>query len=217
MDFSLTEDQQLLRDSAAKLLQQECPTSLVRAHLRDPSVADGLWAHLAGWAGVAGGSAIDLCLFLEETGAVAAPGPFFATAALFAPVLDAIGHELLPEVLEGATTGTVAIAGAPGVWEANDDPLKTWVPEAERVDWLAVVHRGPGGPAVTVGRRPADGLTDLPTVDGSRQFATVLASAVSGTPVPIDPLALEGVLQRATVGLAAEMLGTVRWLFEMTL
>jgi alkylation response protein AidB-like acyl-CoA dehydrogenase len=217
MDFSLTEDQQLLRDSAARLLQQECPTSLLRDHLRDPSVADRLWPHLTSWTGVAGGSTIDLCLFLEETGAVAAPGPFFATTALFAPVLQAIDHSLLPEVLEGTTTGTVALAGTAGVWEANGDPLKTWVPEAERVQWIAVVHQGATGPEVVVGPRPAEGITDMPTVDGSRQFASVLASAVSGTAVRLDPAALEGVLQRATVGLAAEMLGTVRWLFEMTL
>ena len=217
MDFSLTEHQQLLRDSAARLLQQECPTSLVRAHQRDPSVAERLWPHLASWTGVAGGSVIDLCLFLEETGAVAAPGPFFATTALFAPVLQAIDHPLLAQVLEGTATGTVALAGAPAVWQANDDPLKTWVPEASRVDWIAIVQQTNAGPEVVVGPRPADGVTTLPTVDGSREFDTVLASSVSGTAVPIDPDALEQMIQRATVGLAAEMLGTVRWLFEMTL
>jgi alkylation response protein AidB-like acyl-CoA dehydrogenase len=217
MDFSLTEDQHLLRDSAAKLLQQECPTALVRAYLQDPAVAGGLWAHLAPWAGVAAGSAVDLCLFLEETGAVAAPGPFFATTALFSPLLRALGHGLLPSVLDGSTTGTVALAGAAAAWEINDDPVKTWVPEAGAVDWIAVVHRGPSGPAVTIGPRPEEGVTLVPTVDGSRQFATVLAASVPGTPVVIDPIALEGVIQRATVALAAEMLGTVRWLFETTL
>jgi alkylation response protein AidB-like acyl-CoA dehydrogenase len=217
MDFSLTQDQQLLRDSAARLLQQECPPALVRAHLRDPAVAGELWQHLAGWAGVAGGSAIDLCLFLEETGAVAAPGPFFATTALFAPVLQALDHDLLPAVLEGSATGTVAVAGAAATWEVNRDPIKTFVSEAGRVDWIAVLHEGPSGPEVVIGRRPEDGVTITPTVDGSRQFATVEAAAVSGERLPIAPEAVEAVIQRATVGLAAEMLGTVRWLFETTL
>jgi alkylation response protein AidB-like acyl-CoA dehydrogenase len=217
MDFSLNDDQHLLRDSAAKLLQQECPTTLLRAHLQDPTVADRLWTHLAGWAGVAGGSAVDLCLFLEETGAVAAPGPFFATTALFAPLLRAVGSDLLPGVLDGSTTGTVALAGAAAAWEVNDEPLKTWVPEAGRVEWVAVVHRGRAGPEVVIGPRPAEGVTPFPTVDGSRQFATVLASAVEGSPVALDPKVLEAVIQRATVAMAAEMLGTVRWLFETTL
>ena len=46
MDFSLTDDQQLLRDTATKLLERECPPSLVRAHIDDPSVYEPLWRHL---------------------------------------------------------------------------------------------------------------------------------------------------------------------------
>ena len=36
MDFALTADQQLVRDSARALLEKECPTSLVRTHMNDP-------------------------------------------------------------------------------------------------------------------------------------------------------------------------------------
>ena len=39
MDFTLTDEQQLLRDTAHTLLAKECPPTLVRDHLEDPSVA----------------------------------------------------------------------------------------------------------------------------------------------------------------------------------
>ena len=80
MDFSLTDDQQLLRDTATKLLERECPPALVRAHIDDPSVYEPLWRHLREYTALGAGPATDLCLFLEQTGYVAAPGPFLATA-----------------------------------------------------------------------------------------------------------------------------------------
>ena len=90
MDFSLTDDQDLLRTTARKLLGRECPTTLVRAHMEDRAAADGLWEHLRQWYGLAQGPLTDLCLFLEETGAVLAPGPFLPTAVLLVPLLEDI-------------------------------------------------------------------------------------------------------------------------------
>ena len=78
MDFSLTDDQQLLRDTATKLMERECPASLVRAHIDDPSAYEALWRHLGDFTGLGAGPATDLCLFLEQTGYAAAPGPFSA-------------------------------------------------------------------------------------------------------------------------------------------
>ena len=95
MDFTLSDDQELLRDTARSLFSKECPTSLVRAHADDPSVADGLDKRLREFAGLADAPLADLCLFLEEAGAALAPGRFFATTALFAPLLRAIEHPLL--------------------------------------------------------------------------------------------------------------------------
>jgi len=97
MDFSLSPDQQLLRDTARKMLERECPTSLVRAHIDDPSVYESLWRHLEDYTALGLGPCTDCCLFLEETGYVAAPGPFLATV-----LFGALSGE------EG--TGTVAIA-----------------------------------------------------------------------------------------------------------
>jgi len=128
MDFSLTDEQQLLRDTARTLLEKECPPSLVRAHIDDPAVAAPLWNHLRDFAALGDGPCTDLCLFTQETGYVAAPGPFFATTALFAPLLAAIDDDRLPQVLAGEAAGTVALAGADGIWQPNDEPVKTFVP-----------------------------------------------------------------------------------------
>src|SRR6266487_3445338 len=102
MDFTLSEDQELLRDTARQLLARECPTTLLRAHIDDPTAADPLWRHLKDFAALGDGPLTDLCLFVEETGYVAAPGPFFPTAALFAPLLAALGSDLLPSALSSS-------------------------------------------------------------------------------------------------------------------
>src|SRR5437867_2297103 len=111
MDITLKPRRELLRAAARSLLARECPTSLVRAHMDDPSAADPLWKHLREWTELGAGPLVDLCLFLEETGAVVAPGPFFATTALFAPLVRLAGAEV-----GGEATGTVGVAGRNGEW-----------------------------------------------------------------------------------------------------
>jgi alkylation response protein AidB-like acyl-CoA dehydrogenase len=153
-------------------------------------------------------------LFIEEMGYVAAPGQFFASVALFAPLLAALEHELLDAVLEGEATGTVALAGGDGLWVVNDEPVKTFVPEADRVDWIAVVSSGP-----TVAIVPADHVQTrlVPIVDYSRRLFEVDAGDVGADAEPLDASDLAGVIERATVALSAEMGGTARRLFDMAL
>ena len=212
MDFTLSPDQELLRDTARQLLRRECPPELLRAHIDDPGAADPLWRHLRDFAALGDGPLTDLCLFAEEMGYVAAPGPFFPTTALFSPLLGTLGHELLAAAVSGEITGTVAVAGADGVWQTNDDPVKTFSPEADRVDWVAVVS---SGPAVTLVQSPA--VRCVKTVDFSRRMFEVEVASGSGPAQPVDPEAFETVLERATVALAAEMAGTARRLFDMAL
>ncbi|MGH8982828.1 MAG: acyl-CoA dehydrogenase family protein [Acidimicrobiia bacterium] len=202
-----------MRDTARSLLERECPPSLLRAHIDDPAAAAPLWAHLRAYTALGGGPLTDLHLFLEETGYVAAPGPFFPTTALFAPLLQAIGHELIPAVLDGEVTGTVALAGDDGVWTPNEDPVKTFVAEADRVDWVAVIS---SAPAVTLVASPD--TRRIVTIDPSRRLFEVDIRRVGAAAViPIDRKALDSVVERATVALAAELVGTARRLFDMTL
>ena len=162
MDFTLTPDQELLRDSARSLLTKECPTSLVRAHTDDPSAADPLWKHLREWTELGAGPLVDLCLFLEETGAVLAPGPFFATTALYAPLLDAIGvedgrrcrHRRAPRI-----TRTWSRRNAPA-WSPSSSPARP----ARRCAWSS-------------GRPPASWPPSTRRVVSTRSIRTVRATA----------------------------------------
>jgi alkylation response protein AidB-like acyl-CoA dehydrogenase len=213
MDFALSDHQELLRDTARALFARECPPSLLRAHMNDPGAADQLWTQLRGFAALGDGPLTDLHLFLEEAGYVAAPGPFLPTAALFAPLLAAMNHELLPSVVAGEVTGTVAVAGADGIWSVNDDPVKTFVAEADRVDWVAIVSAGP-----TVRLVESPPTRFVTTVDPSRRlFEVDTAASTVGEAVGIDSAAVDDLVERATVSLAAEMVGTARRLFDMTL
>ena len=186
MDFTLSDDQQLLRDTARGLLEKECPPSLVRAYQDDPSAADRLWEHLQGWLELGQGPLVDLCLFLEEMGAVVAPGPFFATTVLW----SGLGQD-----------------GVGTVWFA-DDPTMPYVLNADAVDKVAVVHGNDVGvmDASKLERQAVD------TIDWTRRLFTV-----GGGWFGRDSVDVQALHERAWVALAAEMLGTARWLLQHTI
>jgi alkylation response protein AidB-like acyl-CoA dehydrogenase len=214
MDFSLTDEQVLLRDTARALFTKECPPELLRAHIDDPSVATPLWTHTREFAALADGPCTDLCLFAEEAGYVAAPGPFFATVALFAPVAAAAGSALHDGAVAGELTGTVALAGADGAWRVNADAVKTFVPEVDRVDWVAIVSPGP---EVTIVATDAVASRFVKTVDFSRRLFEVDSTGASGERHTIDEAVLTSIVEAATVVLAAETVGVARRLFDMAL
>jgi hypothetical protein len=177
VDFTLSQEQSALVDAARRLLANECPTSLVRAHTTDRSAIEPLWAHLSSWTDVSRGPVVDTCLFLVELGAVCAPGPFLADA-LFAPCGDAPGTLALPGQL---------------------------VPDLDVVERVALVDAGGDVSVVdstSVSAQPVEMLDstrplfDLGTADG----------------MPATPL-----VARAYVLVAAELVGTVRTLLDMTL
>jgi alkylation response protein AidB-like acyl-CoA dehydrogenase len=188
MDFTLSDDQQLLRDTARGLLEKECPTSLVRAYQDDVSVADRLWEHLLEWTELGRGPLVDLCLFLEEMGAVVAPGPFFASSVLWSGLgLDGVG--------------TVAFI---------DDFTMPYTIDADRVEHIAIVV--PEGAVVTETSRV--NLRPVQTLDWTRHLVEVSGSGDFAQPLPIY---LERLMERAYVAISAEMLGTTRWLLQHTI
>jgi alkylation response protein AidB-like acyl-CoA dehydrogenase len=207
VDFTLTDEQELLRDTARTLFTKECPTSLVRAHIEDPAAANALWSHLQSWTALSDGPLSDLCLFLEEAGAVVAPGPFFATTVLYRPLAALAG-------VEPAATGTVAVAGADGHWVTNDEPARTFVLEADRVDDVLTVRAG------AVAHVTGAAWQAVATFDPSRRVfeASDVAVDVTGDgATAVDPAALEAWIERATVAAAAEMVGTARTLLQMSI
>ncbi|HEY5170310.1 MAG TPA: acyl-CoA dehydrogenase, partial [Acidimicrobiia bacterium] len=192
MDFSLTPDQELLRDTARKLLERECPPALVRAHIDDPGAYEQLWRHLAEYTALGAGPAADLCLFLEETGYAAAPGPFLATTGYTALTGD-----------DGSTTGTVAFV---------DDPIAPFVLEVDRVERIAVVLPGPRLAVIDADAVPARFVA---TVDFSRRLFSVDLPELDAQ--PLAAAAYARWRDRAYACIAAEMVGTARRIFDMAL
>ena len=212
MNFALTEDQELLRESATHLLTDLCPPSLLRAHTEDITAADDLWAQIQDFVPLGIGPLVDLCVFMEALGRVCAPVPFFAVACLYAPLLDAVGEDDLDAVLEGDATGTVALAGTDGVWHPNGQTRKTFVPDAAGVDLVAAISAD--GSITLLASPPA---RRIETVDTTRCLYDVETAGPGTAAGVISRSALDDVLARATVALAAEMVGTARRLFDMTL
>ena len=191
MDFSLTDDQELLQETAHKLLERECPPALVRAHIEDPAAYAPLWRHLSEYTPLGVGPAADLCLFLEETGYAAAPGPFLATT-IFAALTDEVD-----------ATGTVALVA---------DATHPFVLELDRVERIAVVTPGPNLAVLDARGVPARFIS---TVDYSRRLFQLDGVPDGGAPLAPDRLARWR--DRAHASLAAEMVGTARRIFEMAL
>ncbi len=94
MDFSFTEEQDMLRISARDFLARECPKARVRELGKDEEAMIAVWHRMAelGWMGLVfpeeyGGMAasfMDLVILMEEMGRNILPGPFFSTIALCA-------------------------------------------------------------------------------------------------------------------------------------
>ena len=91
MDFGISEDQVLLKDSVRKFLEAECPTTRVRDIMESDSGHDAeLWQGFADLGltalpiaeafGGAGLEVLDLALIAEELGFACTPGPFLANA-----------------------------------------------------------------------------------------------------------------------------------------
>lgn len=123
MDFGLSEEQELLQQSARDFLARECPTALVREAMRaDDGFPRALYEKMAGmgWAGLVtpealgglGLGMLDLAVLAEEMGRAALPGPFFssvlATMSLLASPATRHKKEWLPRLAAGEAVGTLA-------------------------------------------------------------------------------------------------------------
>jgi pimeloyl-CoA dehydrogenase small subunit len=117
MDFDLTEEQRLLRDSVERLLADHYGFDKRRAYLAEPEGwSRGLWAQYAelGLLGLSfpedyggfGGGPIEVMLVMEAFGRVLALEPYLATVVLGGTALQLAGNDeqksaILPQVAEG--------------------------------------------------------------------------------------------------------------------
>jgi alkylation response protein AidB-like acyl-CoA dehydrogenase len=207
MRFDLSDDQREIQRTARELLGERASWERVRAAAEAGAYDEGLWRELAelGWAGIAvreehGGQGlgmVDLCVLLEELGAVCAPVPLLGSA-LAALALEAAGSEdQRARWLGGLASGEVR--GALG-----DGGL---VPDADGAD---VVVGVPGeGHARLV---PGDGIAAVTAIDPTRRHGRVPPNV--GDPLPGDAGAVR---DRALVAVSAELVGVARRALEMTL
>lgn len=126
MDFSLSEEQEMLKRSAWDFLEKECPKTLVKEMIQDErGYSAQLWHKMAelGWQGLGfpteygglGGCFLDLVILFEEMGRALLPSPFFATIVLGGMSILEAGTEkqkqtFLPKVARGDMLLTLAIA-----------------------------------------------------------------------------------------------------------
>jgi alkylation response protein AidB-like acyl-CoA dehydrogenase len=200
MDFGLSEDQVLLKDTIRRWLEAECPTTRVREVMESETGHDpGLWRALAevGVAGLLvpgahGGAGLDLldaALAAEELGWSCTPGPFLATQMAVVALResgDAAAQErFLPAIASGESIVTVALGEGLGEWGAarlgtraeggrlsGEKPL---VPYAELADAILVAARDDAGPGLWLVERGAPGVetTALRGMDMTRRLALV--------------------------------------------
>ncbi|MHB1518768.1 MAG: acyl-CoA dehydrogenase family protein [Acidimicrobiales bacterium] len=129
MDFELTEDQALLRETTLKFLESTCPLTTVRELAdNEPRGFDPVWWKRAaelGWTSmlvteddgggsVSGHGLVDLALVAEERGRLVAPGPF-APVNVVAEALSRRGttgqrRRWLPGLLNGETVAAWCLA-----------------------------------------------------------------------------------------------------------
>lgn len=121
MDFSLTEEQKMLRASVRRFLENECSLE-ARLKTSNQEKAPNHWPAIAelGWlaiplpeqVGGLGGGAVEMTLIMEEFGRVLAVEPYWAIGVLAAQTLLAADPQksetLLPQLIAGEARPVVA-------------------------------------------------------------------------------------------------------------
>jgi alkylation response protein AidB-like acyl-CoA dehydrogenase len=243
MDFGLSEDQVLLKDTIRRWCDAECPTTRVRAVMESETGHDPvLWQGLAelgvpGLAipvehGGAGLELLDLALAAEELGRACLPGPFLACALAATALLHAddtgAAARWLPRIAAGSVVATVAICEGLGEWDA--DVLRTraeggalrgekaLVPAADVADVILVAARDERGPGVWLVERGAPGVTVTPArgTDMTRRVAAVTFAGTSAAKIASGRDALDRARDAGLVLLAADAYGGARRCLDMT-
>jgi len=207
MEFSLADDQLLIRDAAEQFLRDASPSSAVRAAAESETGFDAeVWQRIGaelGWCalpvaekhGGLGLGAVEMALLLEQMGRVLLCAPYYATVCLGATLINGVGSDaaqatLLPPLAEGALRLAVALPD-----DALDaDPVRGtvlgtgWrldgtavrVVDGTTADTLLLFARVDGAMALFGVPRDHAGVTTLPleTWDGTRRFANVRLDGV---------------------------------------
>ncbi len=183
MNFGFSDEQELLRATARKFLDNECTSTFVRQRMAEAAgVTDEFWGKLAeqGWLGLVypeahGGSGlgfVDLTVLMEEMGRCMMPGPYFSTVLLGGlTILEAGSAEQqsawLPRIAGGKAKAALAWTEPNALWDAAGitagaklvgsdwvlNGTKLFVLDAHLADVLIVAAR------TSEGKRPEQGVS----------------------------------------------------------
>ncbi|MEZ4330351.1 MAG: acyl-CoA dehydrogenase family protein [Myxococcota bacterium] len=239
MDFGLSEEQEMLRETLRGFAEKECPTTRVRELFdvgagHDPALWSGLVEMgLAGLAvpeelGGAGLELLDVALAAEVLGWAGMPGPFLAhaiaTQGILAAGSDADRSVILPAFASEGKIGTVALqeddqAFAPADWQTRfaDGRVrgeKAIVPHAAIADAFLVGVAG-GRLAWVDAKGGGIAVEDMGGVDRARPIARVRFDGAPARLLAGDAAASERTLDAASVLLAADAFGAATRLIEL--
>jgi len=189
MDFSLSEQQEMLRKTARDFFINELPKSSVKEMAKDArGYSLELWHKMAelGWMGLvlpekyggSEGSFLDLAILLEEMGRACLPGPLFSTVVLGASAIMEAGSEeqkerLLPKLARGELIFTLAVAEShvlsrPDFFEVKARNMagdyiisgtKLFVPDAHVADYVICAAKTGRGPTLFLVDAKSPGLS----------------------------------------------------------
>ena len=144
MDFSFSEEQEMLRTMARDFLEKECTESFVREMEEDEKgYSTELWHQIAelGWLGLiypekyggTEGNFMDLAVLYEEIGRAMFPSPHLSTVVLCGQTILNAGSEeqkadILPKIVKGDLILALALTEPESSWDG-----KAWDPEGVTV------------------------------------------------------------------------------------
>ena len=166
----------------------------------------------------------ELAIVFEEMGRALVCAPLFSTVALATNALLELGdQDYLGAIAAGELIATLALTEDSGRWdadgvtlEANGDRLtghKSYVIDGHCASLILVVTRG--GIYAVEGDAPGLTRTQLVTMDETRKQARLEFDGTPARPLGGDRAAVERVLDRAAVALAAEQAGGAARCLEM--
>jgi len=241
MDFGLSQEQLLLKDTVKRYLAEQCPTTRVRQIMENAAGHDErLWLGLAELGvtglivpGAHGGSErelLDLALVAEELGYAATPGPFLGSAMATVALIesgDATQQaRWLPGLASGEIIGTVALGEEGSEWDPRRfktsvssgrlSGVKPEVPYASAAHVVVAAAADEHGPGLWLLERGAPGLEVKPLkgIDMTRRL-----DCLTFNQTPAVKLGGAALLGRTTdaglILLAADAYGGARRCLEM--
>ncbi|HYZ92899.1 MAG TPA: acyl-CoA dehydrogenase family protein [Actinomycetota bacterium] len=246
MTFAFTEEQQELRSTAARFLDEKSSSAIVRELMEtDTGFDEGTWKQMAdlGWFGMAipeeygglGFGFVEVTVLLEEMGRKLLPAPYLSSVIFGANAILNAGtedqrKELLPGIADGTTRATLAFVEPSGKWDIDAIEVtesggkisgtKSYVLDGHTATLLIVAAKSSDGLGLYLVDPDAEGVTrtKLETLDMTRKQAKIDFNNTPATRLGSGDAteALQKTLNQAAAVLSAEMVGGAQQCLDMS-